>query len=76
MSYCPYVAMIEGASLLTDEMRMDALFSLATLHRAYALLPSVGRALPDASFRAQDQELCGRFTVSGPIRPPLLVGKK
>jgi hypothetical protein len=53
---------IEQSALLTDEMRTEALFSLATLHRAYALLPSVERDLPDVSGQARDRELCGRFT--------------
>ena len=54
---------IEKTALLADEMRTEALFCLATLHRAYALLPSVERDLPDESLRGRDRELCGLFTV-------------
>lgn len=58
-------ATFESASLLSGDQRTEALFSVATLHRAYALLPSIERRLRQPSaFKETDARLCGTFVGS------------
>ena len=54
----------ETTNLLTEEMRAEALFCLATLHRATSLLPSVLRELQNDGWGDRDAELCSTFVGS------------